>query len=76
MKEFDCDTSFDMLDVVLGAKFYVGNFIQNSIDGSNIKYSELSAEPFILENSGLTKQINEYSEFLSPLKLSDRKNIQ
>lgn len=74
MKDFD--EPFEMLDMVLGAKFYVGNVIRNSIDGSDIKYSEALQEPFYAENTGAVRDVNGYADFLTPAPLGKRSHLQ
>lgn len=74
MKDFD--EPFELLDVVLGAKFYVGNVVQNSIDGSDIKYSEAMVDPLFVENTGAAKDVNSYASFLTPAPLSKRSHLQ
>lgn len=76
MKEIDRDEPLDILDVVLGAKFYVGNVVQNCLDGSDMKYSESLTCPEYLENSGSTKEVNEYNKVIAPSPLSDRRHLQ
>ncbi len=76
MKEFDFDAPFDILDVVLGAKFYVGNVVQNCLDGSDIKYSESLGDPTYLQNAGEVRNANHYTRFYLPSPLSDRKHLQ
>ena len=74
MKDFD--EPFELLDMVLGAKFYVGNVIQNSIDGSEIKYSEALVDPLYAENTGTVKDVNSYADFLMPAPLTKRSHLQ
>lgn len=76
MKDPDFDEACSMLDVVLGAKFYVGNVVQSFLDGSTIKYSESVFDPDCIENSGDTRAVNEYSRLLYPSPLNDRSHLQ
>ena len=75
MQEFDFEGELDILEIMLGAKFYTGNAIMNALEGSPVKYTELLDETFLLENTGETKKVNDYAKMFEPAKL-DRKNMQ
>ena len=76
MKEFEFDEPMEILDIVLGAKFYVGNVIQNSIDGSDTKYSECESDPILTENTGDVRNVNAYSRIFDVDHMRDRRHFQ
>lgn len=76
MKEFDFDEPMEILDIVLGAKFYVGNAVQNSLDGSDTKYSESVCDPLMTENTGDVRNVNLYSRMPALNTLKDRRRFQ
>lgn len=75
MQEFDFEEQLDILEIMLGAKFYTGNAMMNALEGSPVKYTELFDDAFLLENTGETKKVNDYARMLEPKKLG-RKNMQ